>query len=197
MNQKKVLFILILSLVLLIAGAGALYKGLSDEIAPQQLAAQGETVTVPAGTAPDSTEVQLQFAPDFTVYDLNGNPYKLSDFRGMPVVVNFWASWCGPCKTEMADFDEKSRELAGRVQFLMVNLTDGAQETVASASAFVAQEGYTLPVFYDTQQSATIAYGVYSIAATYVIDAEGYGVAYASGAISADLLQQGIDMICE
>ena len=197
MNQKKTLLILILALVLLIAGAGALYNGLSDEIDTQQLATQGETVTVPADAVPDATSAAPQYAPDFTVFDLDGNAYRLSDFRGTPVVLNFWASWCGPCKLEMPDFDEKAKELAGQVQFLMVNLTDGTQETVASASAFIAQEGYTFPVLYDTQQSAAMAYGVYSIPTTYFIDANGYGVAYASGAISAEILQQGIDMILE
>ena len=197
MNQKKILLILILALVALIAGAGALYNSLSDQVDTQQLATQGETVTVPAGTAPGATEPAQQLAPDFTVYDLDGNAYRLSDFRGMPVVLNFWASWCGPCKMEMPDFDEKAKELVGKVQFLMVNLTDGAQETVASASAFVAQEGYTFPVLYDTQQSAAMAYGVYSIPTTYFIDARGYAVAYAGGAIGADVLQKGIDMILE
>ena len=197
MNNKKTLLILVLALVVLITGAGVLYNHLSDEVDTQQLATQGETVTVPAGTAPESTGPVQQFAPDFTVYDLEGNAYRLSDFRGKPVVLNFWASWCGPCKMEMPDFDEKAKELDGKVQFLMVNLTDGSQETVETASAFIASQGYTFPVFYDTDQQAAYAYGVYSIPTTYFIDAEGYGIAYASGAIGADVLQAGIDMILE
>ena len=197
MDQKKTLLILVLALVLLIAGAGLLYNGLSSELEPDRLATQGETVTVAGETAPEETGAAQELAPDFTVYDADGNAYRLSDFRGTPVVLNFWASWCGPCKSEMPDFDEKAAQLAGKVQFLMVNLTDGAQETVETASAFIAQQGYTFPVFYDTDQSAAYAYGVYSIPTTYFIDAEGHGVAYASGAIGADILQKGIDMIFE
>ena len=197
MNQKKTLLILILALVVLIAGAGVLYNNLSDQVDTQQLATQGETVTVPAGTSPDATEPVQQFAPDFTVYDLEGNPHKLSDFRGMPVVLNFWASWCGPCKMEMPDFNEKAAELEGKVQFLMVNLTDGSQETVETASAFIAAQGYTFPVFYDADQEAAYVYGVRSIPTTYFIDAQGYAIAYAGGAIGADVLQKGIDMILE
>ena len=197
MNQKKTLLILVLALVVLIAGAGALYNGLSGGVDTHQLATQGETVTVEPGTVPDATEGTPEYAPDFTVYDIDGTAYRLSDFRGKPVVLNFWASWCGPCKMEMPDFDEKAAQLEGEVRFLMVNLTDGNQETVETASAFIASQGYTFPVYYDTDQSAAYAYGVYSIPTTYFIDARGCAVAYASGAIDAAVLQQGIDMICE
>ena len=204
MNQKKTLLILILALVLLIAGAGFVYNGLSQELDMDRLAVNGETVTVPAETESGSTapaeaptEPAAQFAPDFTVYDAAGNAFQLSDFRGTPVVLNFWASWCGPCQSEMPDFNEKAAQLAGEVQFLMVNLTDGAQETVETAAAFIAEQGYTFPVFYDTDQAAAYAYGVRSIPTTYFIDAQGHAVAYASGAIDGDLLQQGIDMISE
>lgn len=133
-------------------------------------------------------------APDFTVFDADGNPVKLSDFLGKPVVLNFWASWCGPCQHEMPAFQQKYLELGSEVQFLMVNLT-GGRETVNSASSFVSKKGYTFPVFFDTSYSASNAFSVYSIPATYFIDAEGYIVANAVGAISADVIQQGIDMI--
>ena len=143
----------------------------------------------------NSGNQNLPLAPDFTVYDRDGNPVKLSDFRGKPVVLNFWASWCGPCKSEMPDFNQTYLEIGDEVQFLMVNLTDGSYETLASATSFIDGKGYSFPVFYDTSSSAANAYSVYSIPATFFIDAEGHLVAHASGAISADTLMQGIDMI--
>jgi len=136
----------------------------------------------------------LPKAPDFTVYDANGLAIKLSQFFGKPIVLNFWASWCGPCQSEMPDFNQKYLEIGGEVQFLMINLT-GGRETVSSAQSFINSKGYSFPVFFDTSYSASEAYSVYSIPATYFINAEGYIVAYATGAIGASTLQQGIDLI--
>ena len=134
-------------------------------------------------------------APDFTVYDADGKPVKLSDMKGKPVVLNFWASWCPPCKAEMPDFQETYEEMGGRINFLMVNAT--GSETLAEAKAFIESSGYTFPVLYDTKDSASMAYGVSSLPTTYFIDAQGRAVAQATGAISKELLLKGIGMITE
>ena len=118
----------------------------------------------------------------------------LSDYVGKPVVMNFWASWCGPCQMEMPDFQAKHEELGSEVQFLMINMT-GGRETLDSAQKFIAEQGYTFPVFYDTDSDAAVTYGAYSLPTTYFIDAEGNAVAQATGAINGEILQTGIDMI--
>lgn len=191
MNKKMILLILVLAMVLLFGGASALYTRLGQEMEAEQLAvAQTQPPEETSGTEPAKVA-----APDFTVYDREGNEVRLSDYFGKPIVLNFWASWCGPCQMEMPDFDEKYQELGDEIHFLMINMTDGARETVDSAAAFIEEKGYTFPVFYDTASIAAYTYGAYSLPTTYFIDAQGYAIAQATGAISGETLQRGIDMI--
>ena len=198
MNNKKGMILLLFALVCILGSAGILYRQFGQNVIPEQLATQAppETETVEGTTVATEAETSDKvMAPNFTVYDLQGNTVQLSDFFGKPIVLNFWASWCGPCKMEMPDFHDKYLELGEKVQFLMVNMTDGSGETVETASAFVAEQAYTFPVFYDTQADAAAAYGVNSLPTTFFIDAEGCAIAQATGAIDAATLQRGIDMI--
>lgn len=78
---------------------------------------------------------------------------------------------------EMPDFNEKYLEIGEEVQFLIINMTDDSRETVETASAFIAEQSYSFPVFYDTDQDAASTYGVYSIPTTYFIDADGNVIA--------------------
>ena len=192
MKNKKTLFILALVFVLLIGGASILYRQLGQSLTPKQFTAQESSQTQEQGTDDSKTQ-----APDFTVYDAEGNEVRLSDFFGKPIVLNFWASWCGPCQMEMPEFHEKYLELGDSMHFLMVNTTDGLRETVDTASAFIAENAYTFPVLYDTKSDAASAYSAYSLPTTFFIDAEGYAIAQAVGAIDMATLQRGIDLIAE
>ena len=203
MQKKTSFLVLVLVLAALIGGAYVLYGRLSAGAGADNLSVQtpppaqtpGETGAPQDSAAPEETEPPKVEAPDFTVENADGEEVKLSDYVGKPIVLNFWASWCSPCKSEMPEFNAAWEELDGEVQFLMVNMTDGARETVESAREYVEGEGFTFPVLFDTKSEAAIAYSAYSLPTTYFIDAEGYVTARAVGAIDGETLQKGLDLI--
>lgn len=145
----------------------------------------------------DESTGPLDQAPDFFVYDEQGTMFRLSAFRGKPVVLNFWASWCGPCKSEMPAFQDAYETYGEEIQFMMVNMTDGTYETRLSASTFIQQMGYTFPVFYDPYYSAVSAYSIKSIPTTFFINADGYIVASIVGTINSARLRYCLDLLLE
>ena len=189
MKEKKGLLVLLVVFAAVLVGAGALYAVFSKQAAVDPLGGSSSQ------NQSDASEERME-APDFTVVDGEGNEISLSDFRGKPVILNFWASWCGPCQSEMPDFDSYYNEYQEDIHFLMVNVT-GGRETVDTAKEFIQEEGYTFPVYYDTKGEGSTAYGVYGIPMTFFIDEEGYVAAYAQTAISGETIQKGIDMIFE
>ena len=188
MNKGK-LIVLIITLIVILGGAYMLYEKLSTENAPQQISdSSGKQETS------ENTEKQLSPAPDFAVSDAEGREVKLSDYIGKPVVVNFWASWCGPCKSEMPEFEEAYRQYGDKIQFMMVNLTYGS-ETESSARSYIASAGFSFPVFFDLKGDASEAYGISAIPATYFINSDGELEARAIGAMDAETLKKGIDFV--
>lgn len=191
MKKNKTFILLAVLLVILIGGAGFFYNKLSsayktDTLTETSQAAENET---------ESGETTVETAPDFTMTNASGEEVKLSDFFDKPVVLNFWASWCGPCKSEMPHFEDAYQKYGEDINFVIVNLTDGARETVENASDFIEEQGYTFPLYFDTNTEGAMTYGTYSIPVTYFIGADGVPVAQANGALDAATLQKGLDMI--
>ena len=109
--------------------------------------------------------------------------------------MNFWATWCGPCVSEMPAFDAAFAEYGEEIQFMMINLTDGARDTVESAQAYIEENGYSLPVYYDTELNAMQTYGAYSIPMTVLVDADGNLLSGYRGALPESLIQEAIDLL--
>lgn len=181
-----------LALVALLVIAAALYRSLSDRFAP------GTTVPYsPASEETETAEVPSaeDLAADFAVFDANNTQVRLSEHFGKPLVVNFWASWCGPCRSELPAFDAAAKNNAGSVEFMMVNLTDGFSETVESVQSFLEENGYTFPVYFDTNEDAAQTYSVYSIPLTVFIRADGTVMDSHVGSMDETMLQSYITQL--
>lgn len=132
---------------------------------------------------------------DFTVYDREGNEVSLSDHMGKPIVVNFWATWCGPCKSELPAFQQAYETYGDDVVFMMVDMVQGRTETKAGAIEYVDGQGYTFPLYFDEDQTAVVAYEIEAVPASFFFDQEGNMVESHVGAMSFEQLESYIELI--
>ena len=176
------------ALALFVTGAVISYKSFSDLRAKQAAARNGGDLTY-------NTSASKTKAADFTVIDSEGNSVKLSDMAGKPVVLNFWASWCPPCRVEMPDFDRVYKETGSEIKFMMVDLVDGQRETVETGAGYIRENGYSFPVYFDTEREGAAAYNVRYIPTTVFINSDGYVVNTAQGAINEVTLRKNIELI--
>ena len=195
MKNKTPVIILAAVLALVLLVAALMYDRLVDRERMEQLATlPNYTPPTTAYQDPDATDTTRTDAPEFTVYDGDGQPYTLDAFLGKPVVLNFWASWCGPCTAELPMFQEVYEEYGEDVHFLMINTTDGTRETRESADAMIEAGNFTFPVYYDTDGTASVNYSVRSLPTTYFIDANGKAIAYAAGQLDRHNFERGLSM---
>ncbi len=206
MKNKKLLIIIAAGLAIFIVAA-LVYNALSeramlDNIAINQTA---KTTSIDASNSisPSATGVTApalkeglnsgDLAYDFTVVDKDGKDVTLSDLRGQIVILNFWASWCPPCKAEMPDFQKLQEELDAQgedaqVRILAVGLANGYRnETIEVGAQFIKDQGYTFPVAFDTGDVAT-QYQISSIPTTFILDKDGVIVTSIKGMTSKAVL---------
>lgn len=218
MKKYVKLIVGVAAFVLLLIGASVLYNNLAIEYKPesnlQAVPQDSVTEQTPAEQSPAGTEetnaataqniggqddaAQEQASAkviDFTMENMAGEEVTLYSLVGKPLVLNFWASWCGPCKMELPDFQDAYEKYEGEVEFVLVNMTDGMQETKEKAMKFIEGEGYTLPFYFDIHQEAAYSYGVYALPTTYFVDENGTVIAGAQGMLDEKSLETGISMI--
>ncbi|MEG1757574.1 MAG: TlpA disulfide reductase family protein [Oscillospiraceae bacterium] len=188
--KKTIIYAVALALVLALAffGYSALKGKYKPEVDLAPPAAQDDKDSLPSESEAEKTK-----APDIVLIDTDGNETKLSSLQGKPVVLNFWASWCGPCKGEMPDFQNVYDEYKDKVNFVMLNLTDGSRETVESASALINEMGYTFPIYFDSNGEGAQKYSISGIPTTFIIDSNGNVMGYIQQAIPADVLKDALD----
>ena len=130
-----------------------------------------------------------QAAPDFTLNGLDGKPVKLSDYKGQAVLINFWATWCNPCRQEMPDLEALWKTYKDRgVVVLAVNLTD--QDTVSDVTQYIKDLALTFPVVLDETGSVSSLYRVGPIPSSYFVDRQGVLSAVQVGSMSRATMDQ-------
>ena len=110
-------------------------------------------------------------APDFALKDLSGREVRLADLRGKVVLLNFWATWCPPCREEIPSMMQLNQAMAGKqFQMVAVSINEGGAQEVG---AYFKQSGNTLPALLDTTQAVAKRYGLTGVPETFVIDKQG------------------------
>ena len=139
-------------------------------------------------TVPSFAVGSGELARDIVLTDMSGKQVSLDSFKGKTVVLNFWATWCPPCRSEMPEFDELHKEFqkTGEAVLLAVNLTDGRRETPERVAEFLKETGYTMTVLLDEKQEAASFFGVRYIPTTFILDKDGRLAGQIQGATTKD-----------
>ncbi|SMB98726.1 Peroxiredoxin [Thermanaeromonas toyohensis ToBE] len=190
MRRNAGLLVLVGVVLLFLAGAGGFSLWRSAFKTVQQPASDPE-----AGKGEVRPEVGY-LAPDFSLPDLQGRVITLSQLKGKPVFLNFWASWCPPCRVEMPEIQEFFKKYKGKVEVVAVNLTS-SEKSPAEVKKFLETNGYTFPVVLDTKGIAENYYLVRAIPTSYLVDAQGVIKFKYTGPLTLQLLERVLGEIQE
>jgi len=124
-------------------------------------------------------------APDFELKTLTGETVKLSDLKGKKVMLNFWATWCPPCKAEMPEMEQFFKEDHKDLEILAVNI-----DPQLDVKGFADQNGITFPILLDEKDEVNAKYHIISIPTTYFIDSQGIIQDKFTGAMPLEAMQQ-------
>lgn len=170
----------------------------------QEKAARENTDEAQETSEEDKEEQNSDLTPaiDFTLKDQYGNTHTLSDYKGKTVFLNFWATWCPPCRGEMPDIQKlyETYEQDGDDGLVILGIAApnmGQEKSEAEIKAFLQENGYTYPVVMDTTGEIFTSYGITSFPTTFMIDKDGNVFGYVTGQLNEDtmksIIQQTID----
>lgn len=159
---------------------------------------QGENTQADGTGEKQETENGLTPAIDFTLTDQYGNTHKLSDYKGKTVFLNFWATWCSPCRVEMPDIQKlyESAETEGENALVVLGVAApnmGNEKSEEEIKAFLEENGYTYPVLMDTTGEVFMSYGVNAFPTTFMITREGEVFGYASGQLNEETIKSIVE----
>lgn len=182
MSKKRFIITAVL-LIFIISAAALAYKFLLSNQETDDLAAD------------KFTEQPSVKVPDFTVSDMGDKEVNFSSYIGKPTIINFWATWCGPCKTELPYFQKLYEKYGEEINFMMINLPDGQRETVDSVKSFINLSGYTLPFYFDTSRNTSYIFDMTYIPLTVFIDSDGKYLGNHVGAMTEEMLLKYINAL--
>ena len=142
--------------------------------------------------SPEESQRPVVPAPDFTLTDQYGNSHTLSDYKGKTVFLNFWATWCGPCKKEMPDVQalyEAYGENQEDLVVLGVANPGGQDVSQEEVEQFLEDNGYTFPVVMDLTGEVLYNYGISAFPTTFMIESNGNVYGYVPGALTGDIME--------
>ncbi|MGB5944971.1 redoxin domain-containing protein [Paenisporosarcina sp.] len=166
---KKIFGLVVVASLIAIMIAGFVKKNIDTE---ESFASEQRGVDLVNVSAEEGL-VKGDMAPDFTLTTLDGKKVQLSDLKGKKIIVNFWATWCPPCKAEMPHMQNYYEDFAKdeNVEILAVNLTNG--DKVESVQNFVEDYGLTFPIPMDVEGKVGETYQAITIPTSYMIDTKG------------------------
>lgn len=175
--------------ILMFTGKMNAVTGYLSSGAPVTVEEQKENEETADAEEKQETESGLTPAIDFILTDQYGNTHKLSDYKGKTVFLNFWATWCSPCRAEMPDIQKlyESAETEGEDALVVLGVAApnlGNEKSEEEIKAFLEENGYTYPVLMDTTGEAFMSYGVNAFPTTFMITREGEVFGYASGQLN-------------
>ena len=168
-------------------GPSAQTEGQADAVG-QESESPGDTANPPA--------------VDFTLTDQYSNTHTLSDYKGKTVFLNFWATWCPPCRAEMPDIQKlyETYDTEGDDALIILGVASpniGGEKSEEGIKEFLDENGYTYPVLMDTTGDVFMSYGVFSYPTTFMIDRDGNVFGYASGQLNEDMMENIIKQTME
>ncbi len=151
---------------------------------------------------PEETAAELPAAPDFMLTDQYGETHTLAEYEGKTIFLNFWATWCGPCKSEMPDiqalYEDWGENTGDLVVLAVANPSSGdfpynQDVTQEEIEAFLEENGYTYPVLMDTTGSLFSSYGISAFPTTFLITEEGRVFGYIPGAVDRAFMDSAVE----